>query len=132
MKKISLLLFVCSLFVGAAFSQSNRTTQWAELREVKNQFNDFYQYTKGNNKLSQYLENSAMLYQASKMLHEATVPDEYILEETKKNVDYLTMKCNELNAQVAGRAVNSKIKALLDEVGALITKIEVDCKRVKK
>ena len=132
MKKLSLLLFIGSLFFNSTFSQINRTIQWPELREVKNQFNDFYQYTKGNNKLSQYLENSAMLYQASKMLHEAAITEEYILDETKKNVDYLTLKCNELNAQVAGHAVNSKIKSLLDEVGALITKIETDCKRVKK
>ena len=132
MKKISLLFFAFTMFMGASFAQSRKTTEWSEMNDFHKVFDQMYQYSKGDSKLCLLKENSMMIYSASKMLHESQIPANYAVKETRENLDYLLSKCAELDGQVSGRASNAKIKALLEEAKELVRKIEVDNNKSKK
>ena len=127
MKKIALLCFAF-MMTFVSFAQT-KTAVWPEMGSFHQLMSStFHPAEEGN--FAPLKEKAADLYRASKLWYAVDVPAEYNLKLTKKTLEQLMIKCNDIWAEVASKTPSDvKLKVMITEAHDLFHKISGECKK---
>jgi hypothetical protein len=127
MKKISLLLFAF-MMTCISFAQT-KTAVWPEMGTFHELMSTtFHPAEEGN--FAPLREKAADLYRAAKVWYSVDVPAEYNFKVTKKTLEQLMIKCNDIWAEVASKTSSDvKLKTMITEAHDLFHKVSGECKK---
>jgi hypothetical protein len=127
MKKISLLFFAF-MMTCISFAQT-KTAVWPEMGTFHELMSStFHPAEEGN--FAPLKEKAADLYRASKLWYSVDVPAEYNFKITKKTLEQLMIKCNDIWAEVASKTSSDvKLKTMITEAHDIFHKLSGECKK---